>query len=42
MGQNAAGVGIQAGSAFTGISDTVAIGRVLYDYDFPIVPADNL
>jgi hypothetical protein len=30
------------GSAFAGISDTVAIGRVLYDSGFPIVPADNL
>jgi hypothetical protein len=31
-----------AGSAFTGITDTVAIGHVLYDSGFPIVPADNL
>jgi hypothetical protein len=30
------------GSAFARISDTVAIGRVLYDFGFPIVPADNL
>jgi hypothetical protein len=30
------------GSAFVGIGDTVAIGRVLYDSGFPIVPADNL
>jgi hypothetical protein len=30
------------GSAFTGIGDTVAIGHVLYDSGFPIVPADNL
>jgi hypothetical protein len=30
------------GSAFTGIGDTVAIGRVLYHSGFPIVPADNL
>jgi hypothetical protein len=35
-------VRIQAGSAFVGIGDTVAIGRVLYDSGFPIVPADNL
>jgi hypothetical protein len=34
-------VRIQAGSAFTGIGNTVAIGRVLYDSGFPIVPADN-
>jgi hypothetical protein len=31
-----------AGSAFACISDTVAIGRVLYDSGFPIIPADNL
>jgi hypothetical protein len=42
MGHNASGAWIQAGSAFAGISDTVAIGRVLYDSGFPIVPADNL
>jgi hypothetical protein len=42
VGQNASGARIQAGSAFAGISDTVAIGRVLYDFGFPIVPADNL
>jgi hypothetical protein len=30
------------GSAFAGIGDTVAIGRVLYDSGFPIVPEDNL
>jgi hypothetical protein len=30
------------GSAFTGIGDTVTIGRILYDSGFPIVPADNL
>jgi hypothetical protein len=36
------GARIQAGSAFTGIGDTIAIGRVLYDSGFPIVPADNL
>jgi hypothetical protein len=42
MGQNESGARIQAGSAFAGIGDTVAIRRVLYDCDFPIVPADNL
>jgi hypothetical protein len=35
-------VQIQAGSAFAGISDTVAIGCVLYDSGFPIVPEENL
>jgi hypothetical protein len=42
MGQNASGAWIQAGSAFAGISDTVAIERVLYDSGFPIVLVDNL
>jgi hypothetical protein len=42
MGQSTSGARIQAGSAFAGIGDTVAIGRVLYDSGFPIVPADNL
>jgi hypothetical protein len=42
MGLNALGAWIQAGSAFTGIGDSVAIGRVLYDSGFPIIPADNL
>jgi hypothetical protein len=42
VGQNASGARIQARSAFAGIGDTVAIGRVLYDSGFPIVPADNL
>jgi hypothetical protein len=42
MGQNASGAWIQAGSAFAGINDTVAIGHVLYDSSFPIIPADNL
>jgi hypothetical protein len=42
VGQNASGAWIQAGSAFVGIGDTVAIGRILYDSGFPIVPADNL
>jgi hypothetical protein len=42
MGQNVSGARIQAGSAFAGIGDTVAIGRVLYDSGFPIVPTDNL
>jgi hypothetical protein len=42
MGRSASGARIQAGSAFAGIDDTIAIGRVLYDSGFPIVPADNL
>jgi hypothetical protein len=42
MGHNASGAQIQAGSAFAGISDTVAIGHVLYDFGCPIIPADNL
>jgi hypothetical protein len=33
---------IQEGSAFACIGDTIAIGRVLYDSGFPIVPEDNL
>jgi hypothetical protein len=41
-GHNTSGARIQAGSAFAGISDTVAIGRVLYDSGFPVVPADIL
>jgi hypothetical protein len=42
VGQNMSGARIQAGSAFAGIGDTVAIGHVLYDSGFPIVPTDNL
>jgi hypothetical protein len=42
MGQNASGARIQAGSTFVGISNIVAIERVLYDSGFPIIPADNL
>jgi hypothetical protein len=42
MGHHESAVRIQVGSAFLGISDTVAIGRVLYDFGFPIVPEDNL
>jgi hypothetical protein len=42
MGQSTSGERIEAGSAFVGISDTVAIGCVLYDSGFTIVPADNL
>jgi hypothetical protein len=42
MGQNASGAQIQAGFAFTGIGNTVAIGRVLYDSGFRIVLVDNL
>jgi hypothetical protein len=42
VGQNASGTQIRAGSAFAGISDTIAIGHVLYNSGFPIVPSDNL
>jgi hypothetical protein len=42
MGQNTSGARIQAGSAFAGIGNTIAIGRVLYDSAFPIIPVDNL
>jgi hypothetical protein len=42
VGHNVPGAWIQAGSAFAGIGDTIAIGRVLYDSGFPIIPADNL
>jgi hypothetical protein len=42
MGQNTSGARIQAGSAFAGIGDTVTSRCVLYDFGFPIVPADNL
>jgi hypothetical protein len=42
VGQNASGARIQAGSSFAGIGDTVAIERALYDFGFPIVPADSL
>jgi hypothetical protein len=42
MGHQASRVYIQAGSAFTGISNTIAIRRVLYDFGFPIIPEDNL
>jgi hypothetical protein len=42
VGQNASGAWIQARSAFAGIGDTVAIGHVLYESGFPIIPADNL
>jgi hypothetical protein len=42
VGHNTSGAWIQSGSAFAGISDTIAIGRVLYDSGFPIVLADNL
>jgi hypothetical protein len=42
VGLRASGAWIQAGSTFAGIGDTVAIGRVLYDSGFPIIPADNL
>jgi hypothetical protein len=41
MGLTVSAGRIQAGSAFACIGDTVAIGCVLYDSGFPIVPADN-
>jgi hypothetical protein len=40
--QGVSGVRIQAGSTFAGIDDTIANGRILYDFGFPIIPADNL
>jgi hypothetical protein len=42
VGLSASGARIEAGSAFAGIGDTVAIGRVVYNFGFPIIPADNL
>ena len=42
MGLEAPGARIRAGSAFTGIGDTVAVGRVLYAGNLPIVPDDEL
>jgi hypothetical protein len=42
MGQNTPGARIQMGSSFAGIGGTVAIGHVLYDSGFPIIPVDNL
>jgi hypothetical protein len=42
MGHSTSAAWIRAGFAFTGIGDTIAIGRVLNDSGFPIVPADNL
>ena len=41
MGREALGAWIQAGSAFAGIGDTVAIGRVLYAGNLPVVPNDE-
>ena len=41
MGREALGARIQAGSAFAGIGDTIAIGRVLYAGNLPIVPNDE-
>ena len=41
MGQEALGARIRAGFAFAGIGDTVAIGRVLYARNLPIVPNDE-
>jgi hypothetical protein len=42
VGQGVSRARIQAGSAFAGIGDTVAIGHVLYDSGFPIILADTL
>jgi hypothetical protein len=42
VGHQASATRIQAGSAFAGIGDTVAIRRALYDSGFPIIPEDNL
>jgi hypothetical protein len=42
VGLGVSGARVQAGSAFAGIGDTVAIGLVLYDSGFPIVPTDKL
>jgi hypothetical protein len=42
VGLSTSGTRIQAGSAFAGIGDTVAIGCVVYNSGFPIIPADNL
>ena len=41
VGQEASEARIRAGSAFAGIGDTVAISRVLYARNFPIVPNDE-
>ena len=38
VAQEAPGAWIRAGSAFAGIGDTLAVGRVLYAENFPIVP----
>ena len=41
MGPEAPGARIRAGSAFAGIGDTVAVGRVIYAGNLPIVPDDE-
>ena len=41
MGQEAFGGRNRAGSAFAGIGDTVAVGRVQYYGCFPFVPLDE-
>jgi cell division protein FtsN len=42
MGHRASATRIQARLAFTGIDDTITVGRVLYDSSLPIVPKDDL
>ena len=41
MGPEASGGRNQAGSAFAGIGNTIAVGRVQYAGRFPIVPPDE-
>jgi hypothetical protein len=41
VGPAASGGRNRAGSAFGGIGDTIAVGRVLYAGNFPIVPPDE-
>jgi hypothetical protein len=41
MGPTASGGWIRAGSAFAGIGDTIAIGRVLFAGNIPIIPKDE-
>src|SRR6266567_727227 len=41
VGQTASGGRNQEGSAFAGIGDTIAVGRVLYHGNVPIVPPDE-
>jgi hypothetical protein len=41
MGHQASAARVQMAPAFVGIGDTIAIGCVLYDSSFPIVPEDT-